>query len=194
MVQDGSDELIQKIRGEYLFSDPLSMWLLISIKILIKSYQIWLHPKILDLTLIIVLDGFIAGVFYEIYQAKYNFWVLLMLKLLGSTQFLVKTDPYFQKIWNNHNFTIVHFKNILIWFFISIKFLIKFLIWDTIQLLLDIPTPNQYGQRVQDNGRGLGPIEPDPKIIPRIFTFSEVYGFHFNSEKPWSDWKLNCLS
>ena len=95
MVRDGSDELIQKIRGEYLFSDPLSMWLLISIKILIKSYQIWLHPKILNLTLIIVLDGFIAGVFYEIYQAKYNFWVLLMLKLLGSTQFLVKTDPYF---------------------------------------------------------------------------------------------------
>ena len=38
-MRDGSDELIQKIRGEYLFSDPLSMWLLISIKILIKSYQ-----------------------------------------------------------------------------------------------------------------------------------------------------------
>ena len=44
-----------------LFSDPLSMWLLISINVLIKSYEIWLLPKILDLTVIGVPDGYIAG-------------------------------------------------------------------------------------------------------------------------------------
>ena len=88
----GSNELIQTIEGGYLFSDPLSMWLLISMKFLIKSYQIWLYPKIFVLTLISVPNGYIAGIVYGIYQAKYYFWVLLMVKLLISTQFLIKRD------------------------------------------------------------------------------------------------------
>ena len=36
-------------------------------KFLIKSYQIWLYPKILDLTLSSVPDGYMAGVVYGIY-------------------------------------------------------------------------------------------------------------------------------
>ena len=47
------------------------MRLLISIKFLIKSFEIWLYPKILDLAVIIVPDGFIAGVVCGIYQTKY---------------------------------------------------------------------------------------------------------------------------
>ena len=67
LVQIGSDELMLTMRGEYLFSDSLSMRLLITMKVLIKSYQIWLYPKIIDSTLISVRDGYIAGVAYEIY-------------------------------------------------------------------------------------------------------------------------------
>ena len=51
-------------------------------------------------------------------------------------------------------------------------------------------------ERDQGNGRGLGYfnklIVPDPKIVPVIFTFSEVYGFHFKCQSPWPDGKLDC--
>ena len=43
------------------------MQLSITMKFLIKSYQIWLYSKIIDSTLISVRDGYIAGVVYEIY-------------------------------------------------------------------------------------------------------------------------------
>ena len=59
-----------------------------------------------------------------------------------------------------------------------------------------IPTPNEYRERDQGNGRGLGYfnklIVPDLKIVPVIFTFSEVYGFHFKYQSPWPDGKLDC--
>ena len=51
---------------------------------------------------------------------------------------------------------------------------------------------NQYGGPAQCPGRAPCPIGPDPKKVPGIFTFCDVYGFHFKSQKPWSDGKLEC--
>ena len=188
------------------------MRLLIRMTFLIESYQIWLYPKILDLTLNSVPDGYIAGIvyrIYNIYQAKCYFWVWLMVKLLMCTQFLIKRAQLAyifkkhkiiifgachraQKRFLDHNFKIIHFRACS-WHKSSSSsspsnfWLKEIQLGYFGQFLLQINM-----ERAQDNGHGLDTIRPVPKSVPGIFTFSEVYGFHFKSQKSWSDGKLNC--
>ena len=91
-VRIRSDELIRNIRNEIFIFRSCVYAIIDQLKFLIKSYQIWLYSKILVLTLIIVPDGYIAGVVYRIYLAKNYFCVLLMVKLLVSTQFLTERE------------------------------------------------------------------------------------------------------
>ena len=77
----------------------------------------------------------------------------------------------------------------LTWFFISTTFLIE---RDLTWLLLD----NTYSKSIWRESLGQwvwpGCDEVGPKSVPGIFTFSEIHGFHFKSQKPWSDGKPDC--
>ena len=77
----------------------------------------------------------------------------------------------------------------LTWFFISTKFLIE---RDPTWLLLD----NSYSKSIWRESLGQwawpGSDRVGPKSVPGIFTFSEVHGFHFKSQKPWSYGKPDC--
>ena len=86
-----TDELRTKRAGIFIFRS--SFYAIIDQhEIFDKKLPNWLHQKLLDLTIISVPDGYIAGVAYGIYQARYYFSVLLMVKLSFSTQFLIKRD------------------------------------------------------------------------------------------------------
>ena len=99
------------------------MRLLISMKVLIISYQIWLYPKILDLTLISVHDGYIAAVAYEIYQAKDYFWSVIDGQIINhhSSSDQKRSNPIFKKFkifgacrksrkrFLDHNLMIIYF-------------------------------------------------------------------------------------
>ena len=127
-----------------------------------------MYPKILDLTIISEPNGYIAWAVYGINQSKYYFCVLLMVKLLIITQFLIKrepTCPYILKIWNNYIWRLPQGRGN---HFCSINwglFIFRACSWHYsssaskswsketyLDYFLTIPTPNQYRERAQGNG------------------------------------------
>ena len=140
-------------------------------------------------------------------KRKITFGVLLMVKSSITTQVLIKRDP--TQFSKNLKYLVPAgspgngFWIITWWLFIFRGFFFfditasNFWLKETqFGCFWTIPNPNEYRERDQGNGRGLGYfnklIVPDPKIVPVIFTFSEVYEFHFKSQSPWPDGKLDC--